>query len=165
MMKKILNVQARTEEEAQRQNLFHTRCHVQDKVCSLIIDGGSCTNVASEYMVNQLGLTIKKHPKPSNRHWLNDKGEMRVNSQVSISLSIGKYDNEMLCYVLPMEASHILFGRPWQYDRQVTHEGSTNRYAFEFKGKRHTLVPMTPFEIYQDQKKKGKQAEKDTYKQ
>ncbi|XP_024014967.1 uncharacterized protein LOC112088864 [Eutrema salsugineum] len=107
MMKKILNVQAKADEEAQRQNLFHTRCHVQGKVCNLIIDGGSCTNVASEYMVNKLGLTVRKHPKPYNLHWLNDKGEMRVNSQVSVSLTLGKYEDEILCDVLPMEASHI----------------------------------------------------------
>ena len=33
--------------EQQRENIFHTRCHVNNKVCSLIIDGGSCTNIAS----------------------------------------------------------------------------------------------------------------------
>lgn len=26
--------------EPQRENLFHTRCHIQGKVCSLVIDGG-----------------------------------------------------------------------------------------------------------------------------
>ena len=33
--------------EQQHENIFHTRCHVNNKICSLIIDGGSCTNVAS----------------------------------------------------------------------------------------------------------------------
>ena len=28
-------------DDTQRENLFHTRCLVQGKVCSLIIDGGS----------------------------------------------------------------------------------------------------------------------------
>ena len=33
--------------EQQCKNIFHIRCHVNSKVCSLIIDGGSCTNVFS----------------------------------------------------------------------------------------------------------------------
>jgi len=36
----------RGELEEQRENIFHTRCTIQGKVCSLIIDGGSCANVA-----------------------------------------------------------------------------------------------------------------------
>ena len=42
--------------------MFHTRCHVQNKVCSVIIDGGSCTNVASTIMVGKLGLLTIKNP-------------------------------------------------------------------------------------------------------
>jgi hypothetical protein len=26
--------------EQQRENIFHTRCHINNKVCSMIIDGG-----------------------------------------------------------------------------------------------------------------------------
>ena len=39
--------------EEQRENIFHTRCTIQGKVCSLIIDGGSCANVASSSMVEK----------------------------------------------------------------------------------------------------------------
>ena len=38
----VLNTQVKEDDiEQQRENIFHTRCHVQNKVCSLIIDGGS----------------------------------------------------------------------------------------------------------------------------
>ena len=37
--------------EQQHGNMFHTRCHVNNKVCSLIIDGGSCVNVVSSLLV------------------------------------------------------------------------------------------------------------------
>ena len=40
----------------QRDNIFHTRCHVQRKTCNVIIDGGSCTNVASTLIIEKLGL-------------------------------------------------------------------------------------------------------------
>ncbi|XP_033139368.1 uncharacterized protein LOC117130975, partial [Brassica rapa] len=116
--RRTLSLQNKTEEQEQRENLFYTRCMVQGKVCSLIIDGGSCVNVASETMVKKLGLKVQKHPKPYRLQWLNEEGEMRVSTQVSIPLSIGRYEDDILCDVIPMEASHILLGRPWQFDRR-----------------------------------------------
>ncbi|XP_073119633.1 uncharacterized protein [Henckelia pumila] len=41
-------------------------------VCSLIIDGGSCTNVASCELVEKLGLSLLKHPQPYRLQWFND---------------------------------------------------------------------------------------------
>ncbi|XP_019096023.1 PREDICTED: uncharacterized protein LOC104779116 [Camelina sativa] len=149
--RRSLSVQSAIVEHEQRENLFHTRCHVRDKICCLIIDGGSCTNVASETMVKKLRLTTEKHPKPYKLQWLNDDGEMKVSIQVKIPIVIGKYEDEVLCDVLPMEASHILLGRPWQSDRRTSHDGFTNHYSFEFKGKKIILVPLTPHEVYQDQ--------------
>jgi len=35
------------DKEDQREDLLHTGCTVHSQVCSLIIDGGSCANVAS----------------------------------------------------------------------------------------------------------------------
>ena len=58
--------------------MFHTRCMVQGKVCSLVIDGGSCTNAASETMVEKLGLKIMKRPTTYKLQWLNDEGELEV---------------------------------------------------------------------------------------
>ncbi|KAG7530867.1 Zinc finger CCHC-type [Arabidopsis thaliana x Arabidopsis arenosa] len=149
--RRTLSIQTRTEEEEQRENLFHTRCLVHEKVCSLIIDGGSCTNVASETMVRKLGLKPQKHPKPYQLQWLNDDGEMSVENQVVVPLAIGSYEDRILCDVLPMDAGHILLGRPWQSDRRVIHDGFTNRYSFMFKGKKTTLIPLTPQEVCKDQ--------------
>ena len=77
--RRALSVQAKEDDEMQRDNIFHTRCHVQNKVCSVIIDGGSCTNVASTTMVEKLGIPTSKHPRPYKLQWLNDSGEVRVN--------------------------------------------------------------------------------------
>lgn len=52
---------------------------MKDKICSMIIDGGSCTNIASTTMVEKLGLPILKHPQPYKLSWLNDSGEVKVN--------------------------------------------------------------------------------------
>jgi len=51
-------------DESQRENIFHTRCLINDKLCSLIIDGSSCTNVASTRVVEKLGLPIIYHTQP-----------------------------------------------------------------------------------------------------
>ncbi|WZY72210.1 hypothetical protein YC2023_004450 [Brassica napus] len=159
--RRTLSLQNKTEEQEQRENLFYTRCLVQGKVCSLIIDGGSCVNVASETMVKKLGLKAQKHPKPYRLQWLNEEGEMRVSTQVSIPLSIGRYEDDILCDVIPMEASHILLGRPWQFDRRVIHDGFTNKHSFEFNGKRTVLVPLTPKEVHEDQLQLQKKKEVD----
>ncbi|CAA7031823.1 unnamed protein product [Microthlaspi erraticum] len=76
--RRILSAQVQTPKEAQRENLFHSRCLVQEKVCNLIIDGGSCTNVASEAMVEKIGLVTQKHPKPYQLQWINETGDMSV---------------------------------------------------------------------------------------
>jgi hypothetical protein len=137
----------------QRENIFHTRCHVNNKVCSMIIDGGSCTNVASTILVEKLNLPTLKHFRQYNLQWLNDCGEIKVNKQVLISFSIGKYKDEVLCDVVPMHAGHILLGRPWQFDRKVTHDGFKNRYSFVKDSRTVTLVPLTQRQVYEDQVK------------
>ncbi|XP_057770955.1 uncharacterized protein LOC130990742 [Salvia miltiorrhiza] len=152
VVRRALNVQIKQEEE-QRKNIFHTRCLVQGKVCMLIIDGGSCTNVASGEMVEKLNLKTERHPHPYKLQWLNECGEIRVTKQVLISFSIGNYKDEVLCDVVPMHASHILLGRPWQFDRRVTYDGFRNHYTFKDNNKSIMLVSLTPQQVQEDQQK------------
>nr|GEY33290.1 hypothetical protein [Tanacetum cinerariifolium] len=66
------------ETELQRESIFHTRCTIAQKVCSVIIDGGSCTNVASQTLVTKLNLPAQPHPSPNVIHWLNQGKGIRV---------------------------------------------------------------------------------------
>lgn len=50
---RALHTQLKEEHKEQLQNIFHTKCHVKGKVCIMIIDGGSCTNAASTYLVEK----------------------------------------------------------------------------------------------------------------
>ena len=60
-----LNIHIKVDDaEQQRENIFYTRCHVNNKVCSMIIGGGSCTNVASTTLVEKLNLPTLKHSRP-----------------------------------------------------------------------------------------------------
>ena len=134
--------------EQQKENIFHIRCHINNKVCSMIIDRGSCINVASTTLVEKLNLPTLKHPRSYKLQWLNDCGEVKVNKQVLVSFSIGRYKDEVLCDVVPMHASHILLGRPWQFDKKVNHDGFNNRHSFV--NKTITFVPLTLRQVYED---------------
>ena len=149
--RRTLSLQAKEEEEVQRENIFHTRCHVQNKVCIVIIDSGSCTNVASTTLVEKLGLPTSKHPRPYKLQWLNDSGELWVQKQLLLSFSIGKYHDKVLCNVVPMYASHILLGRPWQFNRRGNHDKFKNHFSFMKDKKLITLVPSTPKQLYEDE--------------
>ncbi|KAK9950545.1 hypothetical protein M0R45_006031 [Rubus argutus] len=48
----------------QRHNIFQTRCTVNQRVCNLIIDGGSSENIVSKAMVDKLQLKTQPHPAP-----------------------------------------------------------------------------------------------------
>ena len=68
-----------------------------------------------------------------------------------VSFSMGKYHDEVLCDVVSMYASHILLGRPWQFDRRGNHDGFKNRFSLTMNNKLVTLVPLTPKQVYEDQ--------------
>ena len=78
---------------------------------------------------------------------------MKVTKRVKASFSIGKYDDEVTCDVVPMHAGHLLLGRPWQYVRRAWHDGFRNRHTFEFLGQKHVLAPLSPKSVYADQLK------------
>ena len=49
-----------------------------------------------------------------------------------------------------MYLGHILFGRPWQFDRKVSHDRFKDRHSFVKDNKTITLVPLTPRQVYED---------------
>ena len=107
--------------------------------------------MASDTLVNKLGLVTRHLSCPFRLEWLNEAGEQYVKEQVTVPLSIGRYEDEVVFNVLPMDACHVLLGRPWQFDKKAVHDGFTNRHSFDHKGKKITLVPLSPSEVHQDQ--------------
>ncbi|MGN3972167.1 retropepsin-like aspartic protease, partial [Cronobacter sakazakii] len=118
----------------QRENLFHSRVEVQGNVVSLIVDNGSVVDAASHLLVHKLNLPTTKHPKPYSLHWFNDDGEVKVKEQVLVAFKWGGYEDERLFDIVPMDASYLLLGRPWQFDRKVIHDGYTNKVHLTHKG-------------------------------
>jgi len=130
-------------ENGQRHNLFQTRAKVHDKVVKVIINGGSCNNLASREMVDKLGLKLLRHPHPYHVQWLNDLGDIKIGYKVNVPFKIGEYVDTVECVVAPMSVCHLLLGRPWQYDRYSQHCGRTNQFTINLKGKKFVLKPMT----------------------
>lgn len=79
VVRRTLNAQVKEDDvNEQRENIFHIRCHINGKVCSMIIDGGSYTNVASTTLVEKLSLRTMKHPRPYKLQCLNESVEVKV---------------------------------------------------------------------------------------
>ncbi|KAK1680543.1 hypothetical protein QYE76_041391 [Lolium multiflorum] len=87
----------------QRCNLFQTKALVgPDKACKVIIDGGSCRNLASKELCTKLKLKYLPHPHPYYIQWLSDNGEMKVNHMVRVEFAIGPYKDCIDFDVVPM---------------------------------------------------------------
>ena len=130
-----------------RSNIFQTTCTMGGKVCRLVIDSGSCENVVSEEAVQKLGLATEKHPNPYKLSWLKRGNEVTVSKHCLVSFSIGlKYNDNAWCDVVVMDACHLLLGRPWQYDREVQHDGKKNTYSFMFGSTKIVLLPCKEIE-------------------
>lgn len=70
----LLTPKFKDEKEGLRGNIFCTTCSIQNRVCNLIIDGGSCENVASQEVVDKLMLKTTDHPQPYKLSCLKKKG-------------------------------------------------------------------------------------------
>jgi hypothetical protein len=86
--------------------------------------------------------------------WLSDSGEMKISYMVRVEFQIGPYKDIVECDVVPMTVCHLLLGRPWQYDRDVCHNGRANTYILNWHGKDITLQPMTPHQIVSESRQK-----------
>ncbi|KAJ9546904.1 hypothetical protein OSB04_019447 [Centaurea solstitialis] len=90
----------------------------------------------------------ESHPKPYKLQWFKKGGEVTVSKRALVHFSIGtRYKDDVWCDVVSMDACHLLLGRPWDYDRNVVHDGRANTYSFVFDGVKITLVPSKPKEL------------------
>ncbi|XP_010521308.1 PREDICTED: uncharacterized protein LOC104800237 [Tarenaya hassleriana] len=110
-------------------------------------------------MVKKLGLDSEKHPHPYKLQWLNNSGEIKVTERVKVPFSIGRYQDEVTCDVVPMQAGHMLLGRPWQFDREVSHDGRANQYSFVYNKRKIVLAPLSPSQVHEMQLKLAKDTE------
>jgi len=106
MIKRLLGSQLQALDQSQRDNIFHTRCYINEKLYSLIIDSGSCIDVARSRLVDKLNLESKPHLRPYKLQWLSEEGELTVNKQVQVCFPW----NSILtrCYVMWFQWRQII---------------------------------------------------------
>jgi hypothetical protein len=145
-----LSAQIIKAEPDQHHNLFHTKGVVKDRCIRIIIDGGSYNNLASMEMVEKIALTTRPHPRPYHIQWFNNSGKVKVTHTVRVHFTIAAYADYVEYDVVHMQACALLLGRPWQFDMNSIHYGSTNQYSLVHNDKKIVLLPMSPKSILKD---------------
>nr|GEX06214.1 zf-CCHC domain-containing protein [Tanacetum cinerariifolium] len=96
----------------QRNIIFQTKCLVKKKICSIIIDGGSCENLVSKALVKDFKLSTEPHPSPYQIEWIKKGPTLKVTEICKVHLAIEKHYHELVtCDVVDIEACHVLVGR------------------------------------------------------
>jgi len=109
-----------SKEDGQRNNLFRSHCSFNNNVCDLILNNGSCENLVSQKPVDYLKLPTEPLDTPYSLRWVKKGPQVQVTQTCKVPISIGKHCKEdVICDVLDMNTSHVLLGRPWQYDNDV----------------------------------------------
>jgi hypothetical protein len=126
VVQRVLSTQVAQAEKNQRHTLFHTKGIVHEWSIRIIIDSGSCNNLASTALVEKLSLPTHAHPHLYHIQWLNDGGKIKVTHSIRVPFSLGFYSDYADCDVIPIETCSLLLGRPWQYDTDSLHHGRSN---------------------------------------
>jgi hypothetical protein len=142
-----LTPEKEVESSVQRNRLFRTTCKTKDRVCKVIVDSGITNNLVSIEMVEKLELETIDHPSPYKVLWLQKGHQVTFTKQCLVEFKIGGYNDKILCDVIPMDVCHLLLGRPWQYDRNVIHDGRINTYTLEKNERTHMLLPIKDKEM------------------
>ena len=71
VVQRVLSTQVAQPEQNQHHTLFHTKGIVQEQSIRIIINSGSCNNLASIDLVEKLSLQTRPHPHPYHIKWLN----------------------------------------------------------------------------------------------
>ena len=135
---------AEPEPTTQRETIFQSRCNIGDLLCRLIIDSGSCTNVAAKNLVDRLKPPTRPHPIPYKIKWLDNSNSLDIRQQAQIDFTLGAYSDSIWCDILPMTACQLLLGRPWQFNKKAIHNGEANTYTIVHGPLKIELQPLPP---------------------
>ena len=90
-----------------------------------------------------MGLRAEPHPHPYNVNWV-DKTAQSIIQHCRVLIHMSSYKDRVWCDVLDIDVAHILIGRSWLYDLDVTSLDKSNTYEFKFNRKKIVLKPAKP---------------------
>jgi len=70
-----------------------------------------------------------------------------------------------MCDVVIMNATYLLMGCSWQFDRKVRYDGFKNIYCLEKDWKTFMLILLLPKQVYENQSRLKKEDEAKSSKQ
>ena len=105
----------------------------------------------SSNVVSHLGLKLIPHPNLYKVSWV-DTSSIAIKERCVVPLQFLTYKAKIWCDVIPMDVGHIILGRPWIYDLDVTLHGRSNSCSFVFEGKKIMLNPLKPKPIEMSKK-------------
>ena len=136
-------IEQRDTDDWQRSDIFQTYTKCGDKTCKVIIDSGSCINAVSSNVVSCLGFKLTSHLNPYKVSWV-DTSSIAIKESCVVPLQFLTYKAKIWCDVIPMNVGHIILGKPWLYDLDVTLHRRSNSCSFMFEGKKIVLNPLKP---------------------
>lgn len=109
-----------------------------------MIDSGSCENVIAAEAVTKLKLQDEPHTCPCKLSWLQQNHDIAGTRRALVSFSVGPYKDQVYYDIAPMDACHLLLGRPWEFDRLIIHDVFLKTYSCNFNNGKFILKPSSP---------------------
>jgi len=80
----------------------------------------------SSSLVSKIGLKTVPHPNPYKVVRVNTTF-MEVNERCLVPVQFATYKNKIWCDVISIDAGHVILGRPWLFDMDVTFYGESSK--------------------------------------
>lgn len=113
--------------------LFQSLCTINGKVFTFLTDA-----------VHKLDLKDEPQSSLYKLAWLQQDNNLIITRRALITFG-SSYKAKMYCDIVPMNAYHLLLGRPWKFDRHVIHDCYLNIYNFTFANHKFVLK-LAPLE-------------------